>query len=305
MPAYSIAQTLPQHIAEAIARYARTEPIIPQTFGVRPPLPRRERYLMPLIAVCRDWRLAIAPLFYKCAFVNPRKDYIPENYNREISLLSDVVENNCQGFVQELYMEIMVSDLRLSSEEWEDKMPILDIRIGLSAVRSITLGLLSYGSWEYKVSPEDRDKPFEDNVHNNITTIVEQIERQACNRWKVNVFTVCPGGGSGKTKEILDIFTARLGSFIGPDPRHLSLTDVTITKPLISHLSAASLRSISIGRHKGSQQHVALVRHNANSLEKLQLYYVTTQSVLKMIWSKSTTHHTHMYPRLKTLQMTY
>ncbi|PIA16392.1 hypothetical protein COEREDRAFT_8512 [Coemansia reversa NRRL 1564] len=305
MPVYSVAQTLPQHIAEAIACYILVRSAAPYTFGDRPPIPERKKSLIPLIAVCKDWRLAIAPLFYRSAFVDPRKDYMLKYYKKNILYLSDIIENNCQGFVQELHMNIQVSDLRLSSEDWNSQMPILDTCIGLSAVRSITYILMAHGSWEYKLSQEDRDKPFEDNVHKNITTTINQIERQACNRWKVNIFLCTTAGNSGKTMEIFDFLSKRLGGLIGPDPKHLLLNEIKITKPLLSDLSNASLRSISIGRHRGSRLHVELVRQNANSLEKLQMCYITTQSVLKMIWNKGTDHHTHIYPRLKTLQITY
>ncbi|KAJ2615429.1 hypothetical protein H4S08_001233 [Coemansia sp. RSA 1365] len=305
MPAYYVAQTLPQHIAEAIACYILVKPSASHTFGDRPPVPKRENSLIPLIGVCKDWRLAIAPLFYRGAFVDPRKDYILEYYEKDMLWLTDIMENNCQGFVQELHINIRVSDLRLSSEDWNTQMPILDTYIGLSAVRSITFILIVHGSWEYKVSQEDQDKSYEENVHNNITATINQIERQVCNRWKVNIFPWNTAGNSGKTMEIFDSLTKRLGGLIGPDPRHLLLTEIKITKPLMSDLSNASLRSISIGRNRGSQLHVELVRQNANSLEELQMCYITTQAVLKMVWNKGTDNHTHIYPRLKTLRITY
>ncbi|KAJ1836084.1 hypothetical protein LPJ63_000616 [Coemansia sp. RSA 2711] len=66
-----------------------------------------------------------------------------------------------------------------------------------------------------------------------------------------------------------------------------------------------TLRSLSISRHKGTQKHIELVRHNADTLESLCVDHITTHSMLKMTWGKNGGYHTQVYPRLKLLHIQF
>ncbi|KAJ2380741.1 hypothetical protein H4S02_006535, partial [Coemansia sp. RSA 2611] len=125
------------------------------------------------------------------------------------------------------------------------------------------------------------------------------------NVWKVNIFR--HGSFEARAAETgsKDIALKNIGKLIGTDTGHLSLTGYKISNHIVSDLMPNTLRSLSISRHKGTQKHIELVRHNADTLESLCVDHITTHSMLKMTWGKNGGYHTQVYPRLKLLHIQF
>ncbi|KAI9506575.1 hypothetical protein GGI25_003424 [Coemansia spiralis] len=314
---------LPAHIIEHVASYVIST--VPKPVLI---IPYQDAYVeapakafLPLMAVCRAWRILVAPLFYKTVMHTidkPKKESAPPRQNSERLCLPNIVEIGSQCHVKQLYLNIDL--LSLEDGLIEDPLYISNEVFAffkncgtLSAAHTLYL-FVGYSYTMLFYMRNKRAMMLENQEPDNKTTDPIDISK-ALDEIKHMVLAAMPrlrriyinNGPIPLLHDHEKVLNAKadhfLNSFATSLPLgHLSLFNLKVTKDLLTSLetSRGALRSIILSNNKGSQQHVELVRRNSQWLERLHMDHPTNHAVLKLTWMEKGSS-TLVYPRLRFL----
>ncbi|KAJ2785612.1 hypothetical protein H4R18_000428 [Coemansia javaensis] len=300
MPGCSVAQGLPLLVLESIFR--RVLPTYESVVDSVLPVPSSSRELLPLMAQCRAWRHVAAAMFYNTAKMWAIGREVSKQDKIDWLSLDDVAAMGCQAYVKELHIHVLLSDL---AEPWETEPNVAAALAGhgdLSSVRRLSIFINTNrpsiaAPWIQQADPAAREV-----VVQNVHALVDQLRRSLRSAKCISIHR-SQMSRTAVTRVYGSCLTEQIPSMIGRDTTQLLLDRLDVTKDMVKVLAQATLRSITIVGHTGSQQHVELVRRNAATLEKLWLSRITQFSVVKMTRTGRGGVDTLVYPRLESLHI--
>ncbi|KAJ2889226.1 hypothetical protein FB639_000003 [Coemansia asiatica] len=264
----------------------------------------KQMSLLPLMAVCKQWRFVIGAVFYKSALFAYNQKKLWVHKHETLIKLDEIIETGSQHHLKKIQFYISLTDLRDPEASTALLQAMLDKAGPLCRVREVTLLFGSYHSIYYFQGHNQMDGEIDiDSFNANLDEYTRLFHQLLPSKKIVNVFK--PYNNQSPTKfadayKSMSNFTFQL---VGTDICHFSSDGVNITKSLVDNLKSASLRKISIAKHKGTQQHIELIRRNAQTLEVIHIKNVTTHALVKMTY-RGAHKGTLVYPRLRELYIT-
>ncbi|KAJ2707693.1 hypothetical protein FB645_000464 [Coemansia sp. IMI 203386] len=300
----SSAQTLPLHIIEGIASY------IPKTRSARLPVVNgedssvKQKTLLPLMAVCKQWRFVIGSLFYKSALLNYDSKKLWVHKHESLIKLEDVIATNSQHHLKKIQVYISPEDFKTTNNSTSLLREFLDKAGPLERVREVTLFFAPHGSiYRFQRNNEPEDVINMDLFSATLDEYAKLFHQLLPNQKIVNVYKTQQYRSSAKFADIVKRMSEFMPQLLSSQVCHFFSMGIDLTKPFVDNLKGASLRRISIAKHKGTQQHIELIRRNAQTLEVLHIKNATTHAFVKMTY-RGAKQGTLVYPRLRELYIT-
>lgn len=298
------AQTLPYHILESIIEY--------QEDGDKPwhflPLQNQAAEitskLLPLGAVCRDWRQIFCSMYYSSARLTDKSDNLHCNEEEFYGRMLHMAELGVNGYVKQVYLKLGLDTLKCSAN--------LDVAVnrlvqkcqGYPNASGLVLEfdysriprVLGSEAEQKEVFP-DSALVVADRLRHYLKQIVPGARKFAMQQTGSWLY------GKNNSTYVYKL-AAQLSCILGKSTTQLTMNQANVTKPQVEVFSECALTHITISEHIGSQAHIDLIRNNASSLVSLILDRQTINSVLRLTSATSGTG-TLVYRRLKHLRLWY
>ncbi|KAJ1718637.1 hypothetical protein LPJ53_006406 [Coemansia erecta] len=301
------AQILPLHIIESIANY------MPRVSGSRLPVSDVETSaviqpaLLPLMSVCRSWRSTVCSLFYNSAvFVYDEKRVWVHNHKSLIKL-DNVVETGNHHHLKKLQFVISPMDFVDGANSTGPLQSAIDRCGQLGRIYEVSIVFAQNYStiryWEQQNNDADKSIDME-QLGTTLTEYAQLFHRLLPNKRIVNIFKSEEYRRSPQVIEVSERVVGFLPQLLDSTVCHFSSTRLNLTKAFVERLTHNALRRITITGHKGTQQHVELLRRNASTLEVVRIKNATAHAVVKMTY-RGSKYGTLVYPRLRKLHISF
>ncbi|KAJ2365976.1 hypothetical protein IW150_006067 [Coemansia sp. RSA 2607] len=143
-----------------------------------------------------------------------------------------------------------------------------------------------------------------DQLDATLTEYAKLFHQLLPNKRIVNIFKSEEYRRSPQIVEVSGRVISFLPQLLDSKVCYFSSTRINLTKQFIERLAHNALRRITVTGHKGTQQHVELLRRNASTLEVVRIRNATAHAVVKMTY-RGSKYGTLVYPRLKRLHISY
>ncbi|KAJ1814374.1 hypothetical protein LPJ56_004870, partial [Coemansia sp. RSA 2599] len=240
-------------------------------------------------------------MFYKSALLayDSKKLYV---YKHESLIkLEDIIDTGSQHHLKKIQVYISPMDFRSPETSTAVLQAVLDKVGPLCRVREITLFFAPYSSlYRFQRFNQTDDEVDIDALSATLEEYARLFHELLPNKKIVNAYKSqehrSPARFAATYKRMSDFAT----ELVGTQVCHFSSEGINLTKPLVDNLKGTQMRRISIARHKGTQQHIELIRRNAQTLEVIHIKNVTTHALVKMTY-RGAKQGTMVYPRLREL----
>ncbi|KAJ1893638.1 hypothetical protein LPJ66_005633 [Kickxella alabastrina] len=302
---YSPAQVLPLLIIESIASYMPMLPnvMLPMMNGLWSKV--KQPSLLPLMGTCRQWRSIVCPLFYCSALLEFDGNKEFHKKNTSVIRLSDVIATGNQKHIRQLQISINTLGFADTEKAIKNIKAALDQGGPLHTTHEVTL-LVDCRSTSYHpyTFQESEDTGFDTElVDATLAQYAQLFDKLLPNRRIMSMHRARPLCYLSETnKAVYAQVNLFIHNLLGTALGHLSLHQFSVTKPIVKQLGASALRRISIAHHKGSQQHLELIRRNYKCLEFLRIDHATSHAIEKLTWLEKKAG-TLVYPQLKKLHI--
>ncbi|KAJ2006494.1 hypothetical protein GGI04_000881 [Coemansia thaxteri] len=297
-----LAQTLPCDIIAHIAQYVKLGAATPKAL-VRgsTTIPMTSRELVPLTAVCRDWRTVVNPIIYQVACLCT-SDYKPYRLSDDcLSALNRAVQHRKQGLIRQLYLFVDMSTL-FELEGLDSFLQFALSECGeLVNVNKLVL-VPTYSNSPYRWGSNNALEKIEKaaDISTTMDCLLKGIRCLVPNVRVVNTtYQSQYGHHYGRIRDN-EHAMALLPAMFASQTTQVSTDLVKLSRVQLSQFVPGLLRSISISNCKGPQIPIEFIRRHAPWLESLSISNFTTLAIIKLTLG-ATPESTCMYPRLKKL----
>ncbi|PIA13332.1 hypothetical protein COEREDRAFT_83574 [Coemansia reversa NRRL 1564] len=303
MLVFSIAQILPVHVVEQIARHISYKPPLPIYSNRYPHPPCRPMVLTPMMKLCSTWRHAACSMFYRSVFLCLGKPNF-EMFDDKCLSLKNAIECGGQQHIRHIFMLI---DMENFNQDWGvQALNLSSILLNcktMPAVRSVLFYFVVDHMLETNRHVISRvfNRCSKHRIERNIRTFAKSLHRTVPNLTRIKISQRHIYGLPQNLVNIIEQTISRLNIILNTQLTYLALDNITTLDRLLSSLSSGNLCSIILNHNQLSTSEVALIKLNSSKLEQLHIFFAAPNAVLQLTINDSSSYGTHVYPRLKHL----